>query len=505
MRRVAVGGLLAALSSTFAVGGFSPPAAAGAQASAAPADLRPAVGVQFHAMWSDYTNQQRLEVLDKLAAAGVEWVRIDMGWSSFQEDCRTCFSQWYIDRADYAVDQARARGLKVLATLWRTPSWANGGNVYEPPDDPADYGTFAGWAAEHFRGRVSAWEVWNEPNLDGFFQGSVREYVDLLKAAYPEFKSADPGALVVLGGPAYNDTNWLEAVYARGAQGFFDVMATHPYQAPSDLPPETPDPDGSNIWLLTHVESVRDLMVARGDGGKEIWFTEFGWSAHDTSPGAPNWKRGVTAAQQGDFMLRAIEFVKGNYPYVTHMFWYNERNRATGDVHLDNYGLMKRDLTPKPGYQVLREYLVEGVRAPGGCTIRGTSGNDLLVGTVNDDVICGGAGHDTLVGGGGDDVLIGGRGRDTLEGGWGRDTLQGGPGHDTLVGGGGDDTVKGGPGRDILKGGRGRNVARGGLGTDRLYLRDGRANDLGVGGGGWDLCTVDRGDVFRGCPRLRSR
>ena len=345
----------------------APPAGAGAELpvpsvgtlaeipEAPPLDI-PAVGSQFHGMWSDYTDQERLEVLDKLAAAGVTWIRLDLGWSSFQESGRNEYSNWYVERADFIVDAARERGMRVLGTLWRTPDWANGGaGTIVPPSDPADYGNFAGWIAEHFRGRVDAWEIWNEPNLDYFFDGSIQEYVGLLRSAYPAIKAGDPEAEVVLGGPAYNDTPWLRQMYEAGGGPFFDVMATHPYQGMADAPPETPD-DGT-IWTLSHVSNVIDLMNEFGDGGKPIWFTEFGWSSHPNTPDLPNWKRGVTLEQQADFLLRALVYIGNRFPEVTNVFWYNERNRDSGHEYLDNYGLLYRDLSPKPVYEALKAFL----------------------------------------------------------------------------------------------------------------------------------------------------
>ena len=137
-----------------------------------PVAMLPGVGTHFHATWTSYTDAERIEVLDKLAAAGVEWVRIDIGWSSLQEVGPESYSDWYVDQADFVIDAANERGIKVLGMLWRTPSWANGGrNVNVPPRDFDAYGEIARWAAEHFRGRVAAWEVWNEPNLDGFWDG----------------------------------------------------------------------------------------------------------------------------------------------------------------------------------------------------------------------------------------------------------------------------------------------------------------------------------------------
>jgi hypothetical protein len=318
----------------------------------------PAVGVQLHGMWNDYSDAQRLAVLDKIAAAHLQWVRIDMGWSSFQDGCRTCFNRWYLDRANLLVDAARERGLKVLVTAWRTPGWANNGaGELAPPANPADFGSFMTWLAGRFRGRVAAYEIWNEPDSRDFFTGTVGQYVALVRAAYPGVKAGDPAAQVVLGGPINNNTDWLRSVYRAGAGGSFDVVATHPYMGPANLPPEAPDLRGDNIYLLTHVAAVHELMVANGDGAKPIWFTELGWSSHANSGGEANWDRGVTLQQQADYTVRAIELVRSRFPYVKNMILYNERNRATGDVQLDNYGILWRDLSDKPVYAALRRYL----------------------------------------------------------------------------------------------------------------------------------------------------
>ncbi|HAS12149.1 MAG TPA: hypothetical protein DCS55_16780 [Acidimicrobiaceae bacterium] len=75
-----------------------------------------------------------------------------------------------------------------------------------------------------------------------------------------------------------------------------------------------------------------------------------------------------------------------------------------------------------------------------GCTITGTSGDDILEGTDGSDVICGLAGDDLLYGGGGDDIVLGGPGSDYLVGGPGDDQLAGGDGTDLFLADGGDVT-----------------------------------------------------------------
>jgi hypothetical protein len=337
-----------------------------APAQTSPHDMPPAFGVHFHAMWSDYTDAERVAVLDKLAASGLEWVAVDFGWSSLQPVDRNSYAQWYIDRADFVVNEARARGMKVLMVFSRTPAWANGGgDVNVPPTDPADYGRAAAWVAEHFRGRVDAWSVYNEPNHinKDFWTGTPGDYARLLRSSYPQFKAGDPNALVVAGNVVYNDDVWLRQMYAAGASGSFDVMGVHPYQGVSNEPPEAPD--NGTKWRLSHVPAVHDLMCEFGDCDKPIWFTEFGWSSHPNEGDEGNWEWGVSQYQQAAYAVRAVAFVKENYPYVTNMIWYNERTRTTGTPQIDNYGLLNRhDLSAKPVLLALQRYLVDGAPPP---------------------------------------------------------------------------------------------------------------------------------------------
>lgn len=316
----------------------------------------PGIGVQFHAMWGDYVDEQRLEVVDKMADAGMEWFRIDFGWSSIQPDNGEAYDQWYFDRADRVVDAARARGMKILITFWRTPDWANGGRgPYAPPEDASDYARAARYTASYFESRVDAYEVWNEPNQDAFWKGTIADYAGLLKASHDDFHAGNPDARVVAGSVGHNDDPWLEKMYEAGAAGYFDVISTHPYQGIANEPPEMPD--NGTKWRMSHVPAVHRLMKDHGDGSKPIWFTEFGWSSHANREGMENWERGVSEDEQADYLVRSIEYVKENFPYVENMFWYNERNRDRDDVQTSNYGLLYRNLSPKPVYDRLMSYM----------------------------------------------------------------------------------------------------------------------------------------------------
>lgn len=316
-----------------------------------------AFGTQFHCTWSVWSNAARIGTLDKLQAAGVKWVRIDVAWDGMEEAHKGHRNAWYIGMVDFCVDEARKRGMEVLLTLWLTPSWANGGqSTMVPPTNPQDYADFARWAAGHFRGRVAAWEIWNEPDQRGFWNGSTEQYVALVKAAYPAFKAGAPESLVVLAGPSSNDDGLVRRWYQLGVKGSFDVLATHPYQGMGDAPPEAPDT--GHRWWLSHAPSVKAVMDEYGDGSKPIWFTEMGWSAHENWAGIENWQRGVTQAVQADYLVRSIAYVRSRFPFVGVMFWYKDRALPSStDVVQQGYALLDANAAERPAYVALKRVL----------------------------------------------------------------------------------------------------------------------------------------------------
>lgn len=284
--------------------------------------------------------------LDLMTATGVGTVRVMMPWAGMEP----APGEYDWGRVDMIVDAANARGMSVLGTLVSSPGWAVEPGlpaVSSPPASAATYGDFAGAAAAHFRGRVGAYEIWNEPNAviswtSGPQGPEPARYTGLLKAAYPKIKAADPSALVIGGvvgavvqffALTTDPVTFVDQMYAAGAKGSLDAVAFHPYLYNNEFSKGR----GTANTPYSQAEAIHGVMAKYGDGGKKIWATEYGQptSAVDEA---------TQAAYLTDFLTtwRTLPFAGPAYIYTT-------RDRSTGSgSDQDTLGVYRSDWTPKP-------------------------------------------------------------------------------------------------------------------------------------------------------------
>jgi aryl-phospho-beta-D-glucosidase BglC (GH1 family) len=331
--------------------------------------------VQFHCLWGHvYNDVQRADVIAKMKAAGLTWVRIDISWRAL-ETTNNSYNAGATAAVANCVNAASAPpGLQVLLVVADTPGWANGGQSGKvPPTNATDFRDFMQWATGQFA-EVDAWQLYNEPNNTTYFLGDPATYVNnVLKPGYAGVKAVNPGDKVVTGGTTfYQGEVFVSQIYAAGAKGHFDAIGTQPYQPDASKHPEYVGGTES-WWYPNNPPAIWSVMATHGDTGKEIWITEFGYSEHTNEmipPGSDHaWALGVTAAQQADFAVRAIRYARTNWPYVGPFFWYKERSYplnccgytpAWFDMHVQNHGLLHENGSPRPVYTRLQQYLTTG-------------------------------------------------------------------------------------------------------------------------------------------------
>jgi len=78
------------------------------------------------------------------------------------------------------------------------------------------------------KGRVKAWEIWNEPHA-GYLQGSTEQYFELLKSGYETIKAEDPEAIVAGGAMTGNFMGFAKKLFRLGAHKYMDALTVHFY------------------------------------------------------------------------------------------------------------------------------------------------------------------------------------------------------------------------------------------------------------------------------------
>lgn len=306
----------------------------------------------------DATMGQRLDGMRAFTGARAPLLRVDLDWAHV-EPCQGCALQW--DQLDPVVNQAAAKGIGVLLMLGYAPGWANGGNATDKwfPTRDADWTSIVDRTLAHLAGKVSLFEVWNEPNNEDFGDYATdrrQRYWQLSQLAYGHVHAACTSCVVLAGGsgngtPANgadtpNDSAaWLQYAYDHGFSGTFDAVADHvypPYNSglgPADAECTIPAWNGfgppDEVHPCGELAKLHKVMAAHSDTRK-IWGTEWGYPT-DNLP--------LTTVR--DFMVQGVAMWRA-LSYTGPLFLYSYRD-ACADTTQEQctFGVVDRGYTPK--------------------------------------------------------------------------------------------------------------------------------------------------------------
>jgi xylan 1,4-beta-xylosidase len=313
------------------------------------------------------------------AECGFRYIRFhglfcdDMG-VYFEDRGRAVYNWQYIDELfDFLV----GIGMKPFVELGFMPSaLASGsqtifwwrGNV-TPPKDYAKWEAFVAAFARHCTERygsaeVRSWyfEVWNEPNLDGFWMGNPgkqpyeewapgarAEYFKLYATTARAVKSVDPAYRV--GGPATAGEGWIEETlaYCAAEKVPLDFISTHSYATMSGYLDEHGNagtvfsPDRNAI--TGGVKRVRAQIERSAFPRAELHYTE--WSSSYT-PADPIHDSYHGAAFILD-KVRNVGTAAESMSYWTFTDIFEEAGPRTTPFH-GGFGLLNYQDLPKPAY-----------------------------------------------------------------------------------------------------------------------------------------------------------
>ncbi len=282
-------------------------------------------GIQTFLWWND---PQRALHLHLVRLMSFSHAKQTFAWS----DLEPRPGEWTWDYADRIVTAVEERGLQLVARLGKVPGWARaedaGADAHDaPPADLARWANYCSAIAQRYRDRISAYQIWNEPNLArewGDRQPDAAAYVELLAACSRAIRQADAGAILISAGLSPTGTNderatpddiYFDHMYRNDFQQYIDVVGAHaPGYAPPEIGPD--DPEAKARWFtFRRIEDLRKIMLRYNDDARQMAIMEFGYTTDSRNPEYA-WF-GVTEQQQADYLQRAYEYALANWrPWV---------------------------------------------------------------------------------------------------------------------------------------------------------------------------------------------
>jgi hypothetical protein len=244
-------------------------------------------------------------------ALGVTRLRVNANWAfaltraQQTQKSKPAGLTYAFNTLDSVIDAAARHGIRVhLSITGPAPAWAAGnrrlGN-YKP--NQKEFAAFATALAQHEKGRVDRYSIWNEPNWRTWLapmSSAPSQYRGLYSRGYAAVKKADPKAKVLIGETApyaQRGNSVGPLAFMRGVACLnkkykrvhkctklkADGYAHHPYyfsKAPSF---KYPGADNATMGTLGNLTRGLDRIgrtgqVRRNGGGKlGIYLTEFGY------------------------------------------------------------------------------------------------------------------------------------------------------------------------------------------------------------------------------------
>jgi hypothetical protein len=245
----------------------------------------------------------------RLWDSGVSW-----------RDLETTNGAYDFSRLDAQVDAARAHHAQVLLVLGQTPRFHS-----RHPNRRGSYGlgaasmpTKASWTryvrtvVRRYQGRHVDYQVWNEANVSGYWNGTARQMAKLTRWTSTVVGHNDARAKVVAPALATRLTGqraWLRTFFGqrvggRSVAAYVDVVSLNLYPMPKQGPEES----------MVLLDASR-TMLARAGVHRPIWNTEvnYGLLGGGTA-------RNISRAKEAAYVARTL--VLNADRNVKRMFWY---------------------------------------------------------------------------------------------------------------------------------------------------------------------------------------
>lgn len=302
---------------------------------------------------------------DKVAETGVKWIRLQSGWARTEKEKGIYDFSWL----DSVVDNLLKRGL----VPWICLCYGNSlydeeaakvfGAVGCPPihtdEQKTAWKNYVEALVEHFRGRITYYEVWNEPDGPWCWKHGVnaKELGEFTLETAKHIKATEPSCKVVGGVICLRNLYYINTALATGMWKYIDAISFHEYTPFDEYVPERVE----SLRALAHLYNP-NIEIIQGESGSQ-----------SRSDGAGALKGGAwTEKKQAKQLLRhAIMDIISDVKFTSYfscMDMIEALNGTVGDVssyldygyfgilraEFDENGFSSGEYTPKISYTALQ-------------------------------------------------------------------------------------------------------------------------------------------------------
>jgi hypothetical protein len=289
--------------------------------------------------------------VNDLAAAGVGWVRLEFITGPYGNTDSTAFYNAY----DQIVNMFVNAGIQVLGLVdYQTEpggqsAWTQNNQENTGGNGDNNYivglGAITARIAQHYAGKITWYEVWNEPNAYASCSGSVctggtfmypSNFAALLTEVYAQsriyanipVKFVSGGVFGHSIGGVYDCTNaggtYLSNTYNEG----INITGKFTWAYQNDGGNYPLDAIGQHIYITQggtvttsqiqqYLGCIRSAYTAYDSSNKKVWITEFGWNTYSVSQ--------ATQAANIDTSFGVFQSTS----YVSNALLYNDQDWAT--------------------------------------------------------------------------------------------------------------------------------------------------------------------------------
>jgi len=162
----------------------------------------------------------------------VKWARLQTGWARVEKEKGKYDWEWLDESVDGLID----RGFKPFFNVgYGNLHYTEGDMGYHPLlTDHALKGwkNFVVALAQRYKNKITHYEIWNEPNLAGFWKPdrvNPSNYVRLVKETAPLIRQNAPNSVIVGGVTSRIPYNFIKPLFEEGLGQLIDIFSFHPY------------------------------------------------------------------------------------------------------------------------------------------------------------------------------------------------------------------------------------------------------------------------------------